>query len=226
MAYDRFVAICQPLHYHTKMTVRKTVTLWMTGVSYPFMCCSVGLYLTIQTPLCDNKLTRLFCTNWTVVKNSCVDTTLSNAFDLSLIRLETIKINPIITAVLSLEYLMVPSINNPLIYGLKLPQIRAAVSQRFRVRVKTALLNFQASERGVHQSNTTLCSPLTSRGKKDWHRVASSKSDYTCATIRGCAKPPQSIAPTHPTRGANDQRPQGKDSRIQGYLSQEHPFLL
>uniref|UniRef100_A0AAV2LJB9 G-protein coupled receptors family 1 profile domain-containing protein n=1 Tax=Knipowitschia caucasica TaxID=637954 RepID=A0AAV2LJB9_KNICA len=32
------------------------------------------------------------------------------------------QINPVVAAIISLEYLMVPSINNPLIYGLKLPQ--------------------------------------------------------------------------------------------------------
>ncbi|XP_033842438.1 olfactory receptor 51I2-like [Periophthalmus magnuspinnatus] len=195
MAYDRFVAICQPLHYHTKMTIRKALSLWMTGISYPFVCCFVGMYLTVQLPLCGNKLPRIFCSNWPVVKNSCVDTTHNNAvgqfvtittifipllfvlfsyvqilivcktasaelrgkalqtcvphlvtfvtysfsvfLELSLTRFDTNKINPIVTAVLSLEYLMVPSINNPLIYGLKLPQIRAAVYQRFTIRAKT-----------------------------------------------------------------------------------------
>ncbi|KAJ0006016.1 hypothetical protein NQD34_015910, partial [Periophthalmus magnuspinnatus] len=195
MAYDRFVAICQPLHYHTKMTIRKALSLWMTGISYPFVCCFVVMYLTVQLPLCGNKLPRIFCSNWPVVKNSCVDTTHNNAvgqfvtvttifipllfvlfsyvqilivcktasaelrgkalqtclphlvtfvtysfsvfLELSLTRFDTNKINPIVTAVLSLEYLMVPSINNPLIYGLKLPQIRAAVYQRFTIRAKT-----------------------------------------------------------------------------------------
>ncbi|CAL1581696.1 unnamed protein product [Knipowitschia caucasica] len=56
--------------------------------------------------------------------------------DLSLSRLDTNKINPIITAVMSLEYLLVPSINNPLIYGLKLPQIRVAISHRLRIRAR------------------------------------------------------------------------------------------
>ncbi|XP_020783519.2 olfactory receptor 51L1-like [Boleophthalmus pectinirostris] len=181
MAYDRFVAICQPLHYHTKMTIRKALSLWGVGVIYP-----AGL------PLCGNKLPRILCSIWPVAKTSCVDTThiyavgqfvsvttvfiplffvlfsyvrilivckrgsaelrgkalqtcvphlvtfvtysVSVFLELSLTRLDTNKINPIVTAVLSLEYLMVPSINNPLIYGLKLPQIRTAIYQRFKLK--------------------------------------------------------------------------------------------
>uniref|UniRef100_A0A8C6SCK1 Olfactory receptor n=1 Tax=Neogobius melanostomus TaxID=47308 RepID=A0A8C6SCK1_9GOBI len=185
MAYDRFVAICQPLHYHTKMTVRKVFFLWTAAVVYPLLSIGCCVSLAVELPLCGNKLPAVLCTGWRVVANSCIDTTLNDIvgrfvtvttviiallfvlysymrilivckrgsaevrgkalqtcvphlvtfvtyscsvfFDLTLVRLDTNKINPIITAVLSLEYLIVPSINNPLIYGLKLPLIRAAI---------------------------------------------------------------------------------------------------
>ncbi|XP_020783520.2 olfactory receptor 51L1-like [Boleophthalmus pectinirostris] len=198
MAYDRFVAICQPLHYHTKMTIRKALTLWGVGVFYPACAIGYGVALSVQLPLCGNKLPRIFCSNWPVVKNSCVDTTHNNVvgqfvtvttifipllfvlfsyvrilivckrgsaelrgkalqtclphlvtfvtysvsvfLELSLTRFD--KINPIVTAVLSLEYLMVPSINNPLIYGLKLPQIRTAIYQRFQIKTKVSTVIF------------------------------------------------------------------------------------
>ncbi|XP_067371950.1 olfactory receptor 51L1-like [Channa argus] len=184
MAYDRFVAICRPLHYHSKMTLRMVVKLWIFAVMYPACACGFGLYLTVRLPLCGHKLHRLFCSNWPVVRLSCVDTTVNNIVtlfvliatlfiplffvlytylrillvcrksssefrgkvlqtclphivtfvtysfsvfcELSLTRFETDTLNPVITGVLSFEYLVIPPINNPLIYGLNLHQIRGA----------------------------------------------------------------------------------------------------
>ncbi len=78
MAYDRFVAICQPLHYHSKMTFRIVQYLIIFAVLYPALACGLCLYLTVGLPLCGNKLHRLFCSNWPVVHLSCMDTTLKN----------------------------------------------------------------------------------------------------------------------------------------------------
>ncbi|XP_034741173.1 olfactory receptor 6N1-like [Etheostoma cragini] len=78
MAYDRFVAICQPLHYHSKMTFKMVTHLVIFAALYPVFAMGFGLYLNIRLPLCGNKLNRLFCSNWPVVQLSCVDTTLNN----------------------------------------------------------------------------------------------------------------------------------------------------
>ncbi|XP_072300083.1 olfactory receptor 10R2-like [Eucyclogobius newberryi] len=197
MAYDRFVAICQPLHYHTKMSMRKTAILWGVAVVYPMFTLSYALALTSELPICDDKLHRIFCANRAVVNVSCGDSThgdivgyfviLTTVFiplffvlysyvrillvckrgsaelrgkalqtcvphlvtfvtytcsifiEMSIAKYDANQINPAITAILSLEYLIVPSINNPLIYGLKLPQIRAPFCRRFRIRTKILL---------------------------------------------------------------------------------------
>ncbi|XP_078118553.1 olfactory receptor 56A4-like [Sander vitreus] len=185
MAYDRFVAICQPLHYHSKMTFKMVTHLVIFAVLYPAFAVGFMLYLTVRLPLCGNELHRIFCSNWPVVQLSCVDITLNNIVgqslvitiifiplffvlytylrillvcrrsssefrgkalqtclphivtfmtysfsvfcELSLTRFEADKMNPIVTVVLSLEYLMIPPINNPLVYGLSLPQIKGVI---------------------------------------------------------------------------------------------------
>ncbi|XP_068589831.1 olfactory receptor 56A5-like [Cebidichthys violaceus] len=185
MAYDRFVAICQPLHYHSKITFWMVCRLVIFAVLYPAFVVGFLVYLATQLPLCGNKMRRLFCTNWPVVKLSCVDTTLNNIggqlltmisifipvffvlytylrillvcrrqsaefrgkalqtllphiltflnysftlfCELSLTRFEADKMSPIITIVLSLEYLIIPPIINPLVYGLNLPQIKEGI---------------------------------------------------------------------------------------------------
>ncbi|KAK2840445.1 hypothetical protein Q5P01_014185 [Channa striata] len=76
MAYDRFVAICHPLHYHSKITFRKVLYLLIFVVLYPVCIFSYFLYQSSTLPLCGYKLHRLFCTNWSIVQLSCVDTTL------------------------------------------------------------------------------------------------------------------------------------------------------
>ncbi len=78
MAYDRFVAICQPLHYHSKMTFRMVQQLLIFAVLYPAFAVGFCLYLSQRLPLCGNKLHRLFCSNWPVAQLSCVNTTLNN----------------------------------------------------------------------------------------------------------------------------------------------------
>ncbi|KAM4608712.1 olfactory receptor 6N1-like [Polymixia lowei] len=185
MAYDRYVAICQPLHYHNKMTPRTVCGLVAFSWCYP--ACSIGfcLYLSVRLPLCGNKLARVFCTNWPVVQLSCVDTTLNNvaglfvtastvflplAFvlytylrillvcrrsssefrgkalqtclphivtfvnysialfcEVSLSRYEAEELNPFVAVILSLEFLIIPPIMNPLVYGINLPQIRGVL---------------------------------------------------------------------------------------------------
>ncbi|XP_044071801.1 olfactory receptor 6N1-like [Siniperca chuatsi] len=191
MAYDRFVAICQPLHYHSKMTFRMVRHLLIFAVLYPAVALGFSLYLTVRLPLCGNKLHRVFCSNLPVVQLSCVDTTLNNIVgqfittttvfiplffvlytylrillvcrrsssefrgkalqtclphmvtfvtysfsvfcDVSLTRFEADKINPVITVVLSLEYLIIPPINNPLVYGLNLPQIKGVIFRFLKI---------------------------------------------------------------------------------------------
>ncbi|XP_045910403.1 olfactory receptor 51L1-like [Micropterus dolomieu] len=191
MAYDRFVAICQPLHYHSKMTFRMVRHLLIFALLYPAFTIGFCLSLSVRLPLCGNKLHRLFCSNWPVVQLSCVDTTLNSIVgqfftiitifipllfvlytylrillvcrrsssefrgkalqtclphivtfvtysfsvfcELSLARFEGDKLNPVITVILSLEYLIIPPINNPLVYGLNLPQIKGVIFRFLKI---------------------------------------------------------------------------------------------
>ncbi|XP_031696385.1 olfactory receptor 6N1-like [Anarrhichthys ocellatus] len=74
MAYDRFVAICQPLRYHSKMTSMMVTYLLMFALLFPAFAVGVLVYLTVRLPLCGNKVHRIFCS---VVQLSCVDMTVN-----------------------------------------------------------------------------------------------------------------------------------------------------
>ncbi|XP_064158643.1 olfactory receptor 1E16-like [Anguilla rostrata] len=187
MAYDRYIAICKPLNYHSTITPRKIVKLllfaWLLSMSES----AIAVILIARLPLCGFKIEKIYCTAWAVVKLSCVDTTINNVygsiitfFHISQAVLILISYVNIIKAsvrsqeewnkfmqtclphlialtsfliafvfdvmyarygptsrfhtlrnAMSLEYLIVPPLLNPLIYGLRMKQIRRRI---FRIR--------------------------------------------------------------------------------------------
>lgn len=85
MAYDRYVAICQPLQYHNIMTAMKVRLL--LGIAYIFPICFLGtqIHLTSQMPLCRYTINKLFCDNLAVVNLSCVKSVFGDLYGLALV---------------------------------------------------------------------------------------------------------------------------------------------
>ncbi|XP_012368573.1 olfactory receptor 2B11-like [Octodon degus] len=72
MSFDRYVAICRPLHYTLIMNQRVCLLLisivWMTGITYAVSEATV----TLQLPLCGiNKLDHLVCEIPVLIKTAC-----------------------------------------------------------------------------------------------------------------------------------------------------------
>ncbi|XP_068777867.1 olfactory receptor 14A16-like [Struthio camelus] len=72
MAYDRFVAICRPLHYGTLLgttaCVRMAAAAWATG----FLCALLHTANTFSIPLCQgNDVDQFFCEIPQILKLSC-----------------------------------------------------------------------------------------------------------------------------------------------------------
>ncbi|XP_033842386.1 olfactory receptor 10R2-like [Periophthalmus magnuspinnatus] len=187
MAYDRYAAVCHPLHYHRKMTIKTVTVLATIAFVYPAFSISACLFLSMKLPLCGNKIHKVFCANWNIVKLSCISTVSNNILgmfvtittvfcplffvlytylrivlvcwksssefkgkvfqnclphivsfatysitvfcDVSLSRYDLEKVNPILAVILSLEFVVITPILNPLVYGLKLPAIRKQISR-------------------------------------------------------------------------------------------------
>ncbi|NWW47851.1 O14J1 protein, partial [Pedionomus torquatus] len=77
MAYDRYVAICQPLHYGTLLGSRACVHMaaaaWGTG----FLTALLHTASTFSIPLCQgNALDQFFCEIPQILKLSCSDSDL------------------------------------------------------------------------------------------------------------------------------------------------------
>ncbi|XP_029981406.1 olfactory receptor 10A3-like [Sphaeramia orbicularis] len=187
MAYDRYVAICHPLHCHKKMTFKTVIVLAALAWIYSSGIVTAAISSSSRISLCGNEIQKVFCASWNVVKLSCipnlysgaagmlmtVTTVFLNLFyvlytyvriviicwksssdfkskvlhsciphivsftvysitafcDIALSRYDPEQINPIFAVILSLEFVVIPPILNPLVYGLKLPEIKRHISK-------------------------------------------------------------------------------------------------
>ncbi|XP_045052941.2 olfactory receptor 1J4 [Desmodus rotundus] len=78
MAYDRYVAICHPLHYTTIM--REKLCISLVAVSWIFSCSSAmshTLSLARLSFCADNTIPHFFCDLAALLKLSCSDTSLN-----------------------------------------------------------------------------------------------------------------------------------------------------
>ncbi|XP_012776725.2 olfactory receptor 5F1-like [Maylandia zebra] len=185
MAYDRYVAICQPLKYHSIMSKQRVIRfawfLWFTN----FCIVAVNTFLTSRLKLCSPYLSRLFCVNWSIVQLACfpaqtainaisANITISIYFlygvfivwsylyiiqtcvrsienrakfmqtcvphlvslftfavtkllDITNMRLGSKELPQTLQNFAAIEFLVIPPIMNPLIYGFKLTKIRKTI---------------------------------------------------------------------------------------------------
>uniref|UniRef100_A0A8C8SMQ8 Olfactory receptor n=1 Tax=Pelusios castaneus TaxID=367368 RepID=A0A8C8SMQ8_9SAUR len=80
MAYDRYVAICDPLHYSSTMNKRACVQLvagtWLAGSLHS----ALQTALTFRLPYCGpNQLDHYFCDVPPLLKLACADTSMNEA---------------------------------------------------------------------------------------------------------------------------------------------------
>ncbi|XP_051521420.1 olfactory receptor 51I2-like [Myxocyprinus asiaticus] len=185
MAFDRFVAICKPLQYNNIMTPRVLMVLIAFSWIYPMLCIGIAAFLNARLTVCGNKLLKVYCHNWEIVKLSCANTSVNNVFgffivtttvimplcfilfsyvkiliickrsspefrskayqtcvphivillnfsialfcEVTLSRFVNVELPIGLSIVLSLEFLIVPPILNPLVYGFNFPDIRKKI---------------------------------------------------------------------------------------------------
>ncbi|XP_056230297.1 olfactory receptor 11A1-like [Seriola aureovittata] len=82
MSYDRYLAICYPLQYNTRMTSNKAILFISAIWLYSFVKFLITLSLNIRLPLCGNTINSLYCHNYLVVKLACSDTKVNNIYGL------------------------------------------------------------------------------------------------------------------------------------------------
>ncbi|XP_069348478.1 olfactory receptor 4K14-like [Eulemur rufifrons] len=74
MAYDRYVAICKPLHYSTIMSLQKCIALVVTSWIIGFVHSMSQVVVIVQLPFCGPRdIDSFFCDTPLVIKLACMD---------------------------------------------------------------------------------------------------------------------------------------------------------
>uniref|UniRef100_UPI0037E9195D olfactory receptor 52D1-like n=1 Tax=Semicossyphus pulcher TaxID=241346 RepID=UPI0037E9195D len=195
MAYDRYVAICRPLEYHSIMSKQRLTKLVCFSVITPFSVISTNIFLSSRLKLCSQYIARLFCVNWIIVTLACfpAETILNNIvayitiivyvlhgvfivwsyiylikacvysieqrkkfmqtcvphitslvtflftilFDIMYIRYGSKDLPQTIQNFIAIEFLLIPPIMNPLIYGFKLTKIQNRILGFVNFKIKS-----------------------------------------------------------------------------------------
>ncbi|KAM6158350.1 olfactory receptor 4P4-like [Rhynchocyon petersi] len=104
MAYDRYVAICKPLHYTIIMNLRKCNALMFVCCVGAFLHSFVQTFLTITLPFCGpNEIDHYFCDVYPLLKLACTDTNIIG----TLVIANTGMIGLVPFAVLMLSYILI-----------------------------------------------------------------------------------------------------------------------
>ncbi|XP_066445787.1 olfactory receptor 5B12-like [Eleutherodactylus coqui] len=100
MSYDRYVAICHPLHYMTIMTRKKCLRLVSVVFSVGFLQSSVHTSCTFSLQFCgSNLIDHFYCDVLPVLKLSCSNTFYCNMVTLCIVGVGTVI--PFLTIIFS-----------------------------------------------------------------------------------------------------------------------------
>ncbi|XP_028289484.1 olfactory receptor 142-like [Parambassis ranga] len=185
MAYDRYVAICRPLVYHSVMTKQKVCVFVFLAWFFPFFLLFFSTITTSMSRLCGSHIPKIYCVNWLVSNLACTTSIASIAvpafnytfytghfvfiiwsyahlirtcltsregrtkfmqtclphficlvtfavcvlFDLLYMRFSSSDLSESVQSFMAIEFIVIPPIMNPLMYGLKLTKVRNSITQ-------------------------------------------------------------------------------------------------
>ncbi|XP_022597046.1 olfactory receptor 6N2-like [Seriola dumerili] len=195
MAYDRYVALCQPLMYHSVMTAQRISLLVAFSWLLPLFCMFNNTMTIFQTKLCGSHIPKLYCSNALLGKLACSPSVANTSiayfniaiyhvhfffliwsymylvktcmkskdsrkkftqtcvphlvslfnfgfavlFDLMYTRFALGRSPQSLQNFIAIEFLLIPPIVNPLVYGLKLTKIRNRIFFFFQEQKESVL---------------------------------------------------------------------------------------
>lgn len=71
MAYDRYVAICQPLMYHSVMGTQRVCVFVFIAWLVPFYLMLISTITTSRSMLCGSHIPKIYCVNYLIGKLAC-----------------------------------------------------------------------------------------------------------------------------------------------------------
>ncbi|KAE8628116.1 hypothetical protein XENTR_v10007331 [Xenopus tropicalis] len=85
MAFDRYVCICNPLRYNNIMLLSNVYKILAGSWTYSIVAFGTHVLLTYRLPLCGSEILKIYCDNWSIVRLSCIDTTINNIYGLFIV---------------------------------------------------------------------------------------------------------------------------------------------
>ncbi|XP_054984707.1 olfactory receptor 6C75-like [Sorex araneus] len=115
MSYDRYVAICKPLHYTTIMNSKVCIRLVLSSWTASFLIIFPGLIIGLGLDFCDsNIIDHFYCDIAPVLQLSCTDTSLLEMLSF-ILALVTLLITLVLVSVsytyIALTILKFPSVS-------------------------------------------------------------------------------------------------------------------
>ncbi|XP_028277996.1 olfactory receptor 2A25-like [Parambassis ranga] len=89
MSYDRYVAICHPLSYHTIMSQRVVKLIFLMWL-YPILALLIVFIFTLRLSFCGRTIEKVYCVNYLLVKLACTKTSTENIIGLLSVVLYTL----------------------------------------------------------------------------------------------------------------------------------------
>lgn len=195
MAFDRYVAICRPLVYHSVMTKQRVSILVFLSWFIPLHCMFMNSASLLGAKLCSSHINKIYCANWMIVTIACSPPKANNIIgyfnillyfchflfiiwsymymirsslsskedqrrfmqtclphfislimfcvtvllDLMYMRFGEANVSPHLNNFMSIEFLLIPPLVNPLIYGFKLMHIRSRIASVLHMKRKAVI---------------------------------------------------------------------------------------
>lgn len=84
MAFDRYVAICNPLHYSSVMTNKMIIKLTVAAWAVPMVLTGILIGLSVRLSRCRTVIVNMYCDNASLFKLSCDSVVVNNVYGLTL----------------------------------------------------------------------------------------------------------------------------------------------
>ncbi|KAM6984604.1 olfactory receptor 2K2-like [Aplochiton taeniatus] len=82
MAYDRYIAVCEPLRYQAIMTSARLMFSLALAWAVAFLCIIVLFALNVGSPLCGTLIQHVYCSNRSILSLACGPTEINNIYGL------------------------------------------------------------------------------------------------------------------------------------------------
>ncbi|KAK5601184.1 hypothetical protein CRENBAI_002982 [Crenichthys baileyi] len=84
MAYDRYIAVCEPLRYHSIMTSARLHSCCALAWIVALLLIAVLFSFHMNVPLCSHTIQQVYCSNRGILNLACISTPASNIYGLAM----------------------------------------------------------------------------------------------------------------------------------------------